>query len=38
MNRLPDDLLLKIIRKVLSNGGDYADVFKIGRASCRERV
>ena len=27
MNRLPDDLLSKIIKKALSNGGDYADVF-----------
>ena len=27
MNRIPDDLLSKIIKKALSNGGDYADVF-----------
>jgi TldD protein len=27
MNRIPDELLKKIIKKALSNGGDYADVF-----------
>lgn len=27
MNRVPDELLKKIISKALSNGGDYADVF-----------
>ncbi len=27
MNRISDDLLEKIIKKALSNGGDYADVF-----------
>ncbi len=27
MNRIPDELLQKIIKKALSNGGDYADVF-----------
>ncbi len=27
MNRIPDDLIAKIIRKSLVNGGDYADVY-----------
>jgi TldD protein len=27
MNRIPDDILSKIIKKALSNGGDYADIF-----------
>jgi TldD protein len=27
MNRVPDELLSRIIKKALSNGGDYADVF-----------
>lgn len=27
MNRISDDLIAKIIKKSLSNGGDYADVF-----------
>ncbi len=27
MNRISDDLIAKIIKKALSNGGDYADVF-----------
>ena len=27
MNRVPDELLAKMIKKALSNGGDYADVF-----------
>ena len=27
MNRVPDELLSKIIKKSLTNGGDYADVF-----------
>ncbi len=27
MNRVPDELLSKIIKKSLANGGDYADVF-----------
>ncbi|MBI4847044.1 MAG: TldD/PmbA family protein [Nitrospirae bacterium] len=27
MIKIPDELLLKIIKKALSNGGDYADIF-----------
>jgi TldD protein len=27
MNRIPDELLSKLLKKALSNGGDYADIF-----------
>jgi len=27
MIKIPEELLAKIIRKALSNGGDYADIF-----------
>jgi TldD protein len=27
MNKIPDELLLKIIKRALSSGGDYADIF-----------
>ena len=27
MNRVPDELLSKLLKKALSKGGDYADIF-----------
>ncbi|HDZ83818.1 MAG TPA: TldD/PmbA family protein, partial [Nitrospirae bacterium] len=27
MNKIPEELLMKIIKRALANGGDYADVF-----------
>lgn len=27
MNKMPGELLLKILKRVLTNGGDYADIF-----------
>ena len=27
MIKIPDELLMKILKRALSNGGDYADVF-----------